>query len=211
MASPRVAIVKYGVGNIYSVYAALKRVGANPTILEDGLRHLEVFDALVLPGVGSYPAAIRRLREWGIEKILEYIDGGGVVLGICLGMQLLFEESSEAGGSKGLGLLGGRVDRLNADRLPHIGWTRIQIRRQCRLLVDVPDNTYFYFMHSYGVHKTSANYVCATASHGKSLFAAVVEKHPIYGTQFHPERSGRYGRKVLENFIKSLGDQDGTK
>ncbi len=195
----RIAIVKYGVGNIYSVRAGLERQGASPVVVSSlGEAARSNIDALVFPGVGAYPAASRRILGER-EELAKLLENGVPVLGICLGMQLFFEESEEGG--KGLGLLRGRVERLEAPKLPHIGWTRVRIIGESELLEGVPDNTYMYFVHSYAYKNTEAPWVRAIASYGED-FAAVVEEPPLYGTQFHPERSGRHGSRVLGNFVR---------
>ncbi len=199
----RVAVVRYGAGNVYSVATALRRAGAEPAIVE-GRARLGEYDAVVLPGVGSFPSAVRRLREWGLwEQLLDYVRAGGPLLGVCLGMQLLFEWSEEAGGAPGLGILPGRVERLRARKLPHMGWTRIRKVAACGLLEGVPDGSYMYFMHSYGVH-AAGGFACAVASYGGSTFAAAVERPPVYGTQFHPERSGRLGMSIVKAFVERV-------
>ena len=195
----RIAIVKYGVGNIYSVRAGLERQGASTLIVTSlGEAARNNVDGVVLPGVGAYPAASRRILG---EKdlLLDLLDKGVTVLGICLGMQLFFEESDEGG--KGLGLLPGRVEKLRAPKLPHIGWTRISVRTGSELLEGVPDKAYMYFVHSYAYKDLGKPWVKATASYGEE-FAAVVENPPLYGTQFHPERSGKHGARVLSNYIR---------
>jgi glutamine amidotransferase len=197
-----IAVVKYGVGNIYSITSALRRLGVRVDVVSGELKRLHEYDAVILPGVGSYPAAMKRLKAWGVEHLLDYVSSGGIVLGICLGMQLLFQKSSEGGEVRGLGLLPGTVDKLKARKLPHMGWSKVYRLRECSLLSGLELPAYFYFMHSYGVHSYSLDYSCGVASYGESTFLAVVEKPPIYGTQFHPERSGLSGLAVLRNFIR---------
>ena len=197
----RIAIYKYGVGNIHSVASALRALGAQPMVLEEPGEGIGEYDALILPGVGNYGAAVRRLQGTR-DTIVDYVRSGGSVLGICLGMQLLYEESEEAPG-RGLGLLQGRVVRLDAPKLPHIGWTRVYKEGESRLLEGVGQGEYFYFVHSYAVTRPGPE-ARAYAEYEGNRFAALVEKPPIYGTQFHPERSGPPGRRVLKNFIKEL-------
>lgn len=199
---PRVAVLKYGVGNVYSVKAGLERAGASASVVTtlEGLRGV---DGVVLPGVGSYAAAARALSGER-ERLLRLAHSGVPVLGICLGMQLLFE-ASEEGGAGGLGVLPGTVRRLRAGKLPHIGWSRVRPVRRSALLRGVEPGTYFYFAHSYAVLDTGRPWVTALASYHGSAFAAAVEMHPFYGTQFHPEKSGEAGLAVLRNFVSMLG------
>ena len=199
MGRPRIAILKYGVGNIYSVYSGLERAGAEPMVVD---RLKGDFDALVLPGVGAFRPAMERLRpQKGL--LLDMLDSGGIILGICLGMQLFYEWSDEWGGLEGLGLLHGRIERIPVRKLPHIGWSRIQRSRRCRLLKDVKPDSYFYFVHSYALLEGRPE-TCAYTEYGGTMFASIVEAHPIYGTQFHPERSDGPGLKVLKNFVSMM-------
>ncbi len=198
---PRVAVLRYGVGNIYSVKAGLERAGAEVEVVYT-LEGLGEVDGVVLPGVGSYAAASRALEpEKG--RLLRLADRGVAVLGICLGMQLFFEESEE-GGSWGLGVLPGVVRRLRAEKLPHIGWSRVHPVRDSLLLRGVEPGTYFYFVHSYAVLDTDGPWVTSVAGYCDSVFAATVERHPFYGAQFHPEKSGGQGLRVLRNFVSML-------
>jgi glutamine amidotransferase len=197
-AEPRIGIVKYGVGNVFSVLAGLRRAGARAEIID---RPLRGYDALVLPGVGAYGPARARLEPHR-DDLLELVDLGTPILGICLGMQLFFEWSEESGGSYGLGLLGGRVTKLGARKLPHIGWTTVERVRECRLLEGVRSGSYAYFVHSYADVDTSSGFTCATATYEGPTFVAALESPPLYGTQFHPERSDGPGSRVLENFVR---------
>jgi len=203
--APRVAVVKYGVGNIYSITSALRRAGAEVEVVEC-IAEPGAWDGIVLPGVGAYEAASSRLHRCA-SQIREALAMGAQLLGICLGMQLLFEDSREAGlHAYGLGLLPGTVEKLAAWKLPHIGWSRVRIppRGGCRLLEGVEDGEFFYYVHSFAYMDTRQPWVCAVSGYGLSTFAAAVEKPPIYGTQFHPERSGRRGLVVLRNWVTAL-------
>jgi len=201
--APRVAVLKYGVGNIFSIVSGLRRAGAEPVVVEC-LRSPGSWDGVVLPGVGAYAAAAERLHRCAFE-IREALRMGAQLLGVCLGLQLLFEQSREAGEhSYGLSLLPGRVEKLVAPKLPHIGWSRVYPRRGCRLLEGVPEGEYFYYVHSYAYTGVEEPWVCAVSRYGLSTFAAAVEKPPVYATQFHPERSSRAGRVVLENWVRLL-------
>ena len=199
----RVLVFKYGVGNVFSVKAALERAGARADIKES-LENLEDYDALVLPGVGTMPAAMRRLAAWR-GRVERHLDQGKPLLGICLGLQLLFEESEELGPTLGLGLLPGRIERLKAKPLPHIGWNLVEPVRPSELLSGLEKPFYAYYIHSYAYKKVEEPHVKAYTRVGEEVFAAVVEKPPLYATQFHPERSGRAGASILSRFVEIAG------
>lgn len=197
----RIAIYKYGVGNIHSVRSALERLGVQASVLESMEGGLGEYDALILPGVGNFGAAARRLEGSG-NIVREFAGEGRPILGICLGMQLLYERSDEAPLKRGLGMIGGWVRRMPVRKLPHIGWSRVWPRGDSELLENVRGGEYFYFVHSYAVMDVSSPHVLAWSEYEGARFASVVEAPPLYGTQFHPERSGKAGRRVLENFVR---------
>ena len=200
---PRIGIVKYGVGNVFSVAAGLSRAGAIPEIIDAPSKG---YDAIVLPGVGAYAPAMTHLGPHR-DKILELVDEGIPMLGICLGMQLFFEWSDEWGGSEGLGLVDGRVTALRARKLPHVGWTKVRHVRECRLVDGMSSGSYVYFVHSYANVDTSREFVCSTASHEGQEFVAALESPPLYGTQFHPERSDGPGSVILRNFVRIASER----
>lgn len=203
--APRVAVVKYGVGNIYSIVSGLRRAGAEPVVV-DCIHDPGAWDGVVLPGVGAFEAASTRLHSCRME-IRDAVSMGAQLLGVCLGLQLLFEESREAGlHAYGLGLLPGRVEKLVAPKLPHIGWSRVWRLpgRDCMLLDGIEDGEFFYYVHSYAYTGIEEPWVCAASGYGLTWFAAVVEKPPVYATQFHPERSSRLGLRVLRNWVSLL-------
>jgi len=211
---PRVAVFKYGVGNIYSISSGVRRAGGDPVVVTSAEELVAADpDAVILPGVGCFDAAMKRIGERGAEAIRGMVEEGRPLLGICLGLQLLYEWSEESidySGKplRGLGLLRGTVKKMKARKLPHIGWTRVRILRRCRLLRGVRDGTYMYFIHSYAVpYREGDETVCATARHGETVFVAAVEKPPVYATQFHPEKSSREGLKVLRNFIEVASER----
>ena len=197
---PRIAVVDYGVGNRFSITAGIRRAGGDPVLTRDE-RLVGDADGIVLPGVGSFPAAMRLLEETGLEDVIrEHVSAGRPLLGVCLGMQLLFEYSAEWGGYRGLGLLPGRVVPLPTWRKPHMAWTRVWRVSESRLLKGIDYGEYFYFAHSFYAD-TRGGHVKAYAVHQGFRFPAVVEMHPVYGTQFHPEKSGAPGRRLLRNWL----------
>jgi imidazole glycerol-phosphate synthase subunit HisH len=200
---PRIAIVDYGMGNLRSVEKALARVGAVPEITREPER-IRAADAVVLPGVGAFPKAMEAVRALGLGAVLaERIAAGVPTLGICLGMQLLFERSTELGGSEGLAFLRGEVAELEAGgaKLPHIGWNPVRWRRRSALTQGLPDPCAFYHVHSFAPRPAEEADVLGTATYGAE-FASVVEHGNLYGVQFHPEKSGERGLGLLGNFVR---------
>jgi imidazole glycerol-phosphate synthase subunit HisH len=200
-AGPRIAVLDYGMGNLRSVEKALARVGADPVVTND---HDEIRAAhgVILPGVGAFPKAMHNLRELELDSLVgERLAAAVPTLGICLGLQLLFEATSENDGAWGLGLLQGRVDRLPAPglKIPHIGWNDVHWSRRSQLTADLPETSPFYFVHSFAPIPTTDEDVLGTASYGER-FVCAVEREPLYGVQFHPEKSSTHGLKLLENF-----------
>ncbi len=195
-----IGIVNYGMGNLRSVEKALERVGARPLISADA-DQLSHCDGLLLPGVGAFPKAMERIRELELDRLIGSAAAGGTpVLGVCLGMQLLFERSSENGGAEGLGLLEGEVDALRAPgmKLPNIGWSPLQGLRESRLAEGIAGGEPFYFVHSF-VARPAADELIAEATYGER-FAAVVGRGKVFGAQFHPEKSSSAGLRMLRNF-----------
>jgi imidazole glycerol-phosphate synthase subunit HisH len=198
---PRIAILDYGMGNLRSVEKALERAGATPVRTRDH-DEIRTADGAVLPGVGAFPKAMANLRELQFDVLIgELLAAARPVLGICLGMQLLFEASSENEGAWGLGLLGGRVDRLPAPglKIPHIGWNEVRWTRRTALTEGLPDTSPFYFVHSFAPIAVSDDDVLGTSSYGEA-FVCAVEREPVYGVQFHPEKSSGHGLQLLRNF-----------
>jgi len=199
-AAPRIAIADYGMGNLRSAAKALEHVGARVTATSDG-DEIAAADGLILPGVGAFPEAMREIAARGLAApIADAVRSGTPLLGICLGMQLLFERSSEHEGADGLGLLAGDVEPLRAGelKLPHIGWSPIRIERSCALTEGVEDGEPFYFVHSLAARPTAGELI-ATAEHGER-FAAIVARGNVFGAQFHPEKSSGAGLRMLANF-----------
>jgi len=199
-----IAIIDYGMGNIHSVQKALELFGAKTTVTNNP-EEIRAADKAVLPGVGAFDDAMLELKKQDLISALnEYIKNRRPFLGICLGMQLLFEESEEASESKGLGILKGKVKRfteLKGLKVPHMGWNQLKIVSSvCPLLKNIPDNSYMYFCHSYYPEPKDRNSSAATTDYGRE-FSSVVWQDNVYGVQFHPEKSQKTGLKMLENFV----------
>ena len=201
----KVTIIDYGAGNVPSVERALQRLGAESE-RTNSPEKISKAEALLLPGVGHYAALVRSLDELKMrEPLVSAIQRGVPFLGICLGLQVLFESSAEAPELHGLSLLPGKVCALPAtEKLPHMGWNQIAANRESSpLLTGIDSSAYFYFAHSYAAPDSNGS-TAATCFHGSS-FAAVVEKQNIHGVQFHPEKSGDPGSRLLENFLRIAG------
>lgn len=196
-----IAILDYGMGNLRSAEKAFEHVGASAVITRehDAVR---AADGVVLPGVGAFPKAMEAVRELALDTLLREREEAGVpILGICLGMQLLFEGSDELGGAEGIGLLGGRAKAIEAPglKVPHMGWNPVHWRRTSDLTSGLPDPCAFYHVHSFAVDAAFEDDVVGVASYGADL-ASVVARGAVYGTQFHPEKSGPDGLSLLRNF-----------
>jgi imidazole glycerol-phosphate synthase subunit HisH len=194
-----IAVVDYGMGNRRSVEKALEHVGARVAVTSDHALIREA-DGVVVPGVGAFPQAMRNLAELGLDDLIrERAAAGAPVLGICLGMQLLFDSSSEHEGSAGLGLLPGEVTALRAPRVPHIGWNLVTLQRPARLTEGLGDAAAFYHVHSYVCRPSDETDVVGTGEYGEP-FASIVERENLFGVQFHPEKSSADGLALLRNF-----------
>ncbi len=194
----RIAIVDYGMGNLRSVRRGLERCGAEAVVSSER-RDIEECEGIVLPGVGAFELAVKKL-EGLRECILEQAESGKPLLGICLGLQLLFPESEEGCGS-GLGLIRGRVRRLPAGvKVPHMGWNSVRILRSSPLMEGIESGEFFYFVHSYYA-EPEEEVTVAVSEHG-TAFPAVVQKGAVFATQFHPEKSSTAGLRVLGNFVE---------
>jgi imidazole glycerol-phosphate synthase subunit HisH len=194
-----IAIVDYGMGNRRSVEKALEHVGAEPVLTAD---HdvLRSADAIVVPGVGAFPEAMRRFRAAGLDELVtERAEAGVPVLGLCLGMQLLFESSDEHEGATGLGLLPGRVRALHGERVPHIGWNLVTFTRASRLVEGLGEAAAFYHVHSFVCEPDEEADVVGRGEYGER-FVSIVERGNVMGVQFHPEKSSRNGLTLLSNF-----------
>ena len=197
----KVTIIDYGAGNVPSVERALDRLGAKSE-RTGSPEDISKAPALLLPGVGHYSALVRALDEQNMRApLVDAIRRGVPFLGICLGLQVLFESSAESPQLRGLNLLPGKVSALPSSvKLPHMGWNQIAANRESCLLTGIDSSAYFYFAHSYAAPDSDGS-TAATCFHGAS-FAAVVEKQNIYGVQFHPEKSGDAGSRLLQNFLR---------
>lgn len=197
------AIIDYDAGNIKSVEKALLALGEEAIITRDPQILLEA-DHVILPGVGSFGDAMGKLCHYGLVEIIKQIvQKGTPFLGICLGLQLLFEESEESKGVKGLSLLKGKILRIPDGpglKIPHIGWNSLKFPHKGRLFLGLPEESYVYFVHSYYLKAAEEEIVTATTEYG-TLIHASVEKDNIFGCQFHPEKSSEVGLTILKNFI----------
>jgi imidazole glycerol-phosphate synthase subunit HisH len=198
-----IAVLDYGMGNLRSVEKALERVGADVDVTRRADR-IRAADGLVLPGVGAFPKAMAAVRDLGFDALMRsHVDAGRPALGICLGMQLLFESSSELGGAEGLGLLDGDVTELDAPglKVPHIGWNEVSWTNGTPLAEGLSNPAAFYHVHSFAPRPAQATDVLGRSAYG-SEFASVVGRDTVFGVQFHPEKSGPDGLALLRNFVR---------
>jgi imidazole glycerol-phosphate synthase subunit HisH len=195
-----ICILDYGMGNLRSVEKALEHVGAGATIANDA-ETIRAADGLILPGVGAFPKAMEGIRGLGLDELIEERRAAGTpILGICLGLQLLFDSSTELGGAEGLGLLAGEVDLLDAPglKIPHIGWSPVRWEHESRLSEGIDSETPFYLVHSFAPQPESAD-LLGTAAYG-ARFVCAAERGNVFGVQFHPEKSSAAGLRLLSNF-----------
>jgi imidazole glycerol-phosphate synthase subunit HisH len=196
----RICILDYGMGNLRSVEKALEHVGATATIANDAAT-VRAADGLILPGVGAFPKAMAGVRELGLDELIaERRDAGVPILGICLGLQLLFDSTTELSGADGLGLLAGEVDELEAPglKIPHIGWSPVRWEKESRLTEGIDSETPFYLVHSFAPRPEPGD-LLGTAAYG-ARFACAAERDNVFGVQFHPEKSSAAGLRLLSNF-----------
>ena len=200
----KIAIVDYGVGNLKSVANALRYIGQDSAVTEDPAE-IERADAVILPGVGAFPDAADKLRRKGLDRALTAQAGQKPILGIYLGMQLLFDRGEEVRDCEGLGLVSGHVGRIQTDlKLPHIGWNSLTFPNPSPLFQGLDGGTYVYFVHSYCAYADREEDVLAVTEYGPSVVAAV-GRNGVYGCQFHPEKSGEAGLVILRNFAQMGG------
>lgn len=202
-----VAIIDYGAGNLSSVKKALDYLGAESEITQDRDKILSA-SHIILPGVGSFGDAMKSMEERNlVDTVKEAAESGKPFLGICLGLQLLFESSEESPGVKGLGILKGRIVTIPRDmglKVPHIGWNSVSLKQKDGIFKDIDDNSYFYFVHSYYLKDADEDAVAGTTEYGVPIQCAV-QRGNLSATQFHPEKSSKAGLKLLENFLKREG------
>lgn len=199
-----VAIIDYDAGNIKSVEKALLHLGEEVIITRDREQILNS-DKVILPGVGAFGDAMEKLRSYGLDKVIyEVVEKKIPFLGICLGLQLLFEKSDETPGVKGLGVLPGEILRIpdkEGIKIPHMGWNSVKIKENARIFKDVPQDSYVYFVHSYYLKAGREEDVAATTEYS-TLIHAAVEHDNVFACQFHPEKSSEIGLKILKNFVE---------
>ena len=197
-----IAVIDYDAGNLRSVEKALAALGEQPEVTRDP-QVIRTADKVILPGVGAFGDAMENLRRFGlVEPIRQVVEKGTPFLGICLGMQLLFESSEESPGVEGLSLLPGKILRIPPQeglKIPHMGWNSLQVRPGARLFRGLPEEPYFYFVHSYYLKAGEEAIVAATTQYGVEIHASV-ERGNLFGCQFHPEKSSAVGRTILKNF-----------
>lgn len=204
-----IAIVDYGAGNLQSVKKALDFIGA-PSVITKDAGAIRAADAVILPGVGSFGDAMQSMRASGLtDTVIAAAQSGKPFLGICLGLQLLFEASEESPGVAGLGVLRGSISRIpqkDGLKVPHIGWNSLAVTQPEGIFRGVPQGAYVYFVHSYYLRAADASEVAARTEYGVSIDAAA-QKGSLCATQFHPEKSGRVGLQILRNFAAMAGEE----
>jgi imidazole glycerol-phosphate synthase subunit HisH len=203
-----VAIFDYGAGNLFSLKAALERNGAQNVIIIHDMKSLNKFDGLVLPGVGNFDPAVKSIEPYKDIFIKSIEEDFMPILGICLGMEMLFNHSEE-GTRDGLKILDGKVIILPKKKVkvPHMGWNNLEIiKKESKLLQGIKDGSWAYFVHSYLIAPENNSIVSATSQYGVSV-PAIVEEGNLYGTQFHPEKSGKLGAIIMKNFLNVCSDQ----
>lgn len=197
-----IAIIDYGAGNIQSVSKALRHIGCDCFITNKREEILSA-DGAVLPGVGSFGDTVDSLNKYGIkDAVKEFIGSGKPFLGICLGLQLLFPGSEESEGAEGLGIFDGKITKIPAAaglKIPHMGWNSLSVNKESRLFKGIEENPYVYFVHSYYLNAADKSIVAAQTEYGVTIDAAV-ESSNVFATQFHPEKSGNTGLRILRNF-----------
>lgn len=200
-----VAIIDYGAGNLQSVKKALDFIGTDSVITDDK-NEIKAASHVILPGVGSFADAMNCIRERDLENTIKDVaDGSKNFLGICLGLQLLFSSSEESPGVKGLGIFDGEIVTIPKDngvKVPHIGWNSVELKQNNGIFSGIDNNSYFYFVHSYYLKNADENTVAGITDYGVKIECAV-QRGKVCATQFHPEKSGKTGIKLLSNFVNS--------
>lgn len=201
-----IAVLDYGIGNLRSAEKALQHLGVEAALTTDPAVARQA-SGVVLPGVGAFGRCMEQLRESGLEAVVhEAVEAGKPFLGICVGMQMLFDASEEAPGTKGLGIIPGEVRKLivTTERLPHMGWNTVKIRAGSAMFGGIDDGSWLYFVHSYAPVPDDEAVIAATTEYGGAVVAAV-ELGPLWATQFHPEKSAANGLRLLQNFADACG------
>ena len=207
-----IAIIDYDAGNIKSVEKAMQLLGQEVTITRDRETIMNA-DKVILPGVGAFGDAMGKLRQYGLDEVIRDVTAKGTpFLGICLGLQLLFESSEETPGVEGLGILKGKIVKIPPApglKIPHMGWNSLHFQNNGRLFQGIPEQTYVYFVHSYYLQAEEPEIVKATTEYSTCIHASV-EKDNVFACQFHPEKSSKWGLKILENFA-TVGKDGNTE
>ena len=205
-----IAIIDYGMGNLHSVSKAVERLGYETCVTSDAKEIMEA-DGAILPGVGAFGDAMQNLRNTGLDEVAGYYAASGKpLLGICLGMQLLFSESEEYGPHQGLGLLPGKVVRFQGDyKVPHMGWNRLEFRQKAPIFEGLEEG-HVYFVHSYHAKPEREEDVLATTDYYQQV-TAIVGRDNVYGMQFHPEKSGDLGMRLLGNFLALTASREAVR
>ena len=207
-----IAIIDYDAGNIKSVEKAMQLLGQEVTITRDRETIMNA-DKVILPGVGAFGDAMGKLRQYGLDEVIRDVTAKGTpFLGICLGLQLLFESSEETPGVEGLGILKGKIVKIPPApglKIPHMGWNSLHFQNNGRLFQGIPEQTYVYFVHSYYLQAEEPEIVKATTEYSTCIHASV-EKDNVFACQFHPEKSSKWGLKILENFA-AVGKDGNTE
>lgn len=200
-----ITIIDYGMGNLKSVVNACRflNIDVNISNNEDEIRNSK---ALILPGVGAFPDSMKNLKKTGLDKVIvEEVRKGKPLLGICLGMQMLFEKSYEGEECEGLGLIEGTIERLHGDiKIPHIGWNSLDYKKEDILLKDIEEGSFVYYVHSYYANVKNKENLISTSKYGNIDIPGLVRNKNVFGAQFHPEKSGDVGLKILKNFKEAV-------
>lgn len=200
---PQISIINYGVGNLRSVKKGLEKSGAKVRITNNS-KELNESDAIVFPGVGAFATAIKNLAPLS-NTLKQFVEDGTPLLGICLGLQLLFTKSSEGGSINGLNFISGNIIKLpDTVKTPQMGWNTIDITKHHPLLEDIENKSYVYFVHSYVSQPLDSNVIIATTKYG-CTFPSIITNKNLFATQFHPEKSSKVGLKLIRNFVKIVG------
>ncbi len=207
----RIVVVDYGAGNLRSVSKAIERIGYHPHVSDDP-RALDGADVVVVPGVGAAADTMHNLRAHGmVEPLRQVVAEGRPFLGVCMGMQALLDFSEEGGGQECLGIVPGTVRRLPAGlKVPHMGWNTVRQRRVHPVFRDIPDDAYFYFVHSFYVEPDDLDVVIGETEYGR-VFPAIIARGPLVATQFHPEKSGEHGLRFYANFLADARERTGER